>query len=45
VAAPEATRYAWQANPAATLFNGSGLPAIPFRTGDWPGVTENYKPF
>jgi sialate O-acetylesterase len=37
---PVAARYAWQANPAATLFNGAGLPAAPFRTDDWPGITE-----
>ena len=37
---PQAVRYAWQSNPAATLFNGAGLPAIPFRTDDWPGITE-----
>ena len=37
---PVAVRYAWQANPAATLFNGAGLPAAPFRTDDWPGVTD-----
>jgi sialate O-acetylesterase len=29
---PKAARYAWQANPLATLFNGAGLPAVPFRT-------------
>ena len=33
---PVAARYAWQANPMATLFNGAGLPAVPFRTDDWP---------
>jgi len=32
---PVAVRYAWQANPLATLFNGAGLPAAPFRTDDW----------
>jgi sialate O-acetylesterase len=37
---PVAARYAWQSNPAATLFNGAGLPAVPFRTDDWPGITE-----
>ena len=37
---PKAVRYAWQANPEATLFNGVGLPAAPFRTDDWPGITE-----
>jgi sialate O-acetylesterase len=36
---PKAVRYAWQANPEATLFNGAGLPAVPFRTDDWPGIT------
>ena len=29
---PVAARYAWQANPKATLFNGAGLPAVPFQT-------------
>jgi sialate O-acetylesterase len=42
---PVAARYAWQANPAATLFNGAGLPAQPFRTDDWPTITESHKPF
>ncbi len=36
---PVAVRYAWQSNPEATLYNGAGLPAVPFRTDDWPGVT------
>jgi sialate O-acetylesterase len=36
---PKQVRYAWQANPEATLFNGAGLPAAPFRTDDWPGIT------
>jgi sialate O-acetylesterase len=29
---PRHVRYAWQANPRATLFNASGLPAVPFRS-------------
>ena len=29
---PKMARYAWQANPVATLYNGAGLPAVPFRT-------------
>ena len=37
---PEAARYAWQSFPIATLYNGAGLPAVPFRTDDWPGITE-----
>lgn len=41
---PKAARYAWQSNPAATLFNGAGLPAAPFRTDDWPGLTEKHHP-
>ena len=35
VPAPVAVRYAWQSNPLASLFNGAGLPAAPFRTDDW----------
>src|SRR5690606_22812699 len=31
---PVAVRSAWQANPAATLFNAAGLPAAPFRTDE-----------
>lgn len=34
---PVAIRYGWRAAPAATLFNGAGLPAFPFRTDDWSG--------
>jgi len=37
---PVAARYAWQANPLATLYNGAGLPAVPFRTDDWPESTQ-----
>ena len=40
---PVAVRYAWQSNPVATLTNGVGLPAVPFRTDDWPGVTVGRK--
>ena len=43
VPSPIAARYAWQSNPAATLYNGAGLPAVPFRTDDWPGVTDHNK--
>ena len=42
---PTQVRYAWQSNPAATLFNGAGLPAAPFRTDTWPGKTEGARPF
>jgi sialate O-acetylesterase len=43
VAAPVAVRYAWADNPEATLYNGADLPAVPFRTDDWPGLTINNK--
>lgn len=36
---PMAVRYAWSDNPVCNLYNESGLPASPFRTDDWPGVT------
>lgn len=45
VSNPQAARYAWQADPAATLYNGAGLPAVPFRTDNWPGITGNHKPW
>ncbi len=32
---PVAVRYAWQANPLATLYNGAALPAAPFRSDHW----------
>lgn len=40
---PVAVRYAWAANPVCNLYNGAGLPASPFRTDDWPGITANAK--
>lgn len=43
VAQPVAVRYAWADNPICDLYNGAGLPASPFRTDDWPGVTMNEK--
>ena len=36
---PVAVRYGWADNPVCNLFNSEGLPAWPFRTDDWPGVT------
>jgi sialate O-acetylesterase len=39
VAAPVAVRYAWADNPDCNLYNKAGLPASPFRTDQWPGVT------
>lgn len=39
VAFPVAVRYAWADNPICNLYNEAGLPASPFRTDDWLGVT------
>lgn len=38
---PVAVRYAWAINPVCNLVNGKGLPASPFRTDPWPGLTVN----
>ncbi len=36
VTKPAAVRYAWADSPVCNLTNSAGLPAIPFRTDDWP---------
>lgn len=41
--APVAVRYAWANNPACNLYNAEDLPACPFRTDEWPGVTIDVK--
>jgi sialate O-acetylesterase len=38
---PVAVRYAWAANPIGNLYNKEGLPASPFRTDSWKGITQN----
>lgn len=41
---PVAVRYAWANNPeGCNLFNQAGLPAPPFRTDNWPGITVNNR--
>lgn len=40
---PVAVRYAWADNPDCNLYNGAGLPASPFRTDEWPGLTLGAK--
>ncbi|MEA3462263.1 MAG: 9-O-acetylesterase, partial [Bacteroidota bacterium] len=37
---PVSVRYAWAANPVCNLYNHTGLPASPFRTDSWPGLTD-----
>jgi sialate O-acetylesterase len=39
---PVAVRYAWGDSPRCNLFNKDGLPASPFRTDDWPGITGGH---
>ena len=43
LARPVAVRYGWANNPDCTLYNKAGLPASPFRTDTWPGVTVENK--
>ncbi len=41
---PVAVRYAWANNPGPLdLYNQEGLPASPFRTDTWPGITAGKK--
>jgi sialate O-acetylesterase len=40
---PLAVRYAWADNPECNLYNGEDLPASPFRTDNWPGLTDGRK--
>jgi len=37
---PMAVRYAWANNPVCNLYNAAGLPASPFRTDNWKGITD-----
>lgn len=38
---PVSVRYGWANNPDdVNLYNKEGLPANPFRTDDWPGITK-----
>ena len=43
VDAPVAVRYAWADNPECNLYNKEGLPASPFRTDQWKGVTMDKR--
>jgi sialate O-acetylesterase len=40
---PVAVRYGWDDDPECNLVNGANLPASPFRTDDWPGVTAGLR--
>lgn len=39
VKGPAAVRYGWGDNPDVNLYNSGDLPASPFRTDTWPGIT------
>lgn len=43
LADPREVRYAWADNPSGSLYNGASLPAAPFRTDDFPGVTDTQR--
>jgi sialate O-acetylesterase len=40
ISRPVAVRYGWADNPVCNLYNKENLPAVPFRTDSWPGVTK-----
>ena len=40
---PRHVRYAWRHWPEVSLFNGEGLPAVPFRTDQRKGVTADVR--
>jgi sialate O-acetylesterase len=40
---PVAVRFGWADFPVVNLYNGAGLPAVPFRTDDWPGLTDKAR--
>ncbi|MCB0270502.1 MAG: 9-O-acetylesterase, partial [Calditrichaeota bacterium] len=40
IAEPVAVRYGWASDPDCNLINNSNLPASPFRTDDWDGITK-----
>jgi sialate O-acetylesterase len=37
---PVAVRYGWASNPECNLINSAGLPASPFRTDQFKGITQ-----
>ena len=43
VSKPVAVRYAWADDPVVNFWNVDGLPAVPFRTDDFPMITAGKK--
>jgi len=44
VAKPVAVRYAWADNPVCNVYSAEGLPVTPFRTDDFPMITDPARP-
>jgi sialate O-acetylesterase len=44
VAKPVAVRYAWSDNPVCNVYSAEGLPVTPFRTDDFPMITDPANP-
>ncbi|MGV3662837.1 MAG: sialate O-acetylesterase [Prosthecobacter sp.] len=44
VAKPVAVRYAWSDNPVCNVYSAEGLPVTPFRTDDFPMMTDHANP-
>lgn len=44
VAKPVAVRFAWADNPVANVYSAEGLPVTPFRTDDFPMITDSANP-
>lgn len=44
IKSPVAVRFAWSESANPNLVNSAGLPAIPFRTDDWPIIVERPAP-
>ena len=40
---PIAVRYGWSDNPTMNLTNAAGLPAAPFKTDDFPWISQSVK--
>lgn len=41
---PVAVRYAWSDNPICNVYSAEGLPVTPFRTDDFPMITDPANP-
>jgi len=44
IAKPVSVRFAWADNPVANVYSAEGLPVTPFRTDDFPMITDPANP-